>query len=181
MSDEKYMENHVKRLDYEKLVHDFVESTGIENVFITRKAALTLYSCGKTSGVVLKSGGFETQVSSVEEGFVRQEGCLDGAIAGNALTKAIAKQMNELDVYSSESQSWNTWMTYQLAEQCKKKLLRLQAEDGEMEEEFKLPDGSLFSLDQEIDSLNKYPFGDTRKGVIILKHFWSFLTVFRSI
>jgi len=67
-----------------------VELTGISSLFLARKAVLTLYSCGKTSGVVLKSGGFETQLTPVEEGFVRQEGCIGGFMAGNIFTKKIA-------------------------------------------------------------------------------------------
>jgi actin-related protein len=107
--DKTYMENHLPRLNYDKLIFDFVEKTGVESVFISRKAALTLYSCGKTSGVVFKSGGFETQVTSVEEGFVRQEGCVQGIMGGNSLTKAIAREMRDLNIYSGEYSSWAAW------------------------------------------------------------------------
>jgi actin-related protein len=142
-----------------------VEKTGIDSVFLSRKASLTLYSCGKTSGVVFKSGGFETQVASVEEGYVRQEGCVEGVSGGVSLTKAIAREMSQLGVYSSENQSWNNWMTLQLAEKCKKQLLKLEDNEGSMQEEFNLPDGSSFTLSDEVNKLNKYPFSDVRIDV----------------
>lgn len=170
--DEKYMENHYPRMNYDKLIFDFVEKTGIEKVFISRKAALTLYSCGKTSGVVFKSGGFETQVTPVEEGFVRQEGCVEGLMGGNSLTKAIAREMSNLNIYSSENQSWDDWMTLQQAEACKKAILKLEDEVGQEEsmlEEFTLPDGSLFYLSEDVKALNNYPFSAIRQGVSLIQ------------
>lgn len=88
-----FMENDTRRLDMEQLLVQFVELSGIQSLFLARKAVLTLYSCGKTSGVVLKAGGLETQLTPVEEGFVRQEGYLGGYTGGNTLTKTIAKRL----------------------------------------------------------------------------------------
>lgn len=100
-----FMENHIKRLDFEQLMIQFVEATGVQQIFTARKAVLTLYSCGKTSGVVLKSGGFETQLTPVEEGFVRQEGCLSWFFAGNNLTKSLAQALCKKSLFSSDVQS----------------------------------------------------------------------------
>ena len=57
-------------------------------------------------------------------------------------------------------------MTLQLAEDCKKQILKLQnSEENGMQEEFILPDGSSFDLSDQVQMLNKYPFSDTKQGV----------------
>ena len=132
----KFMENNLQRLDFESLMMSFVELTGVQSIFLARKAVLTLYSCGKTSGVVLKSGGFETQLTPVEEGYVRQEGCLGGYMAGNTITKALAHSLGKKGIFQSSVSSWTDWMTYQLAEDIKKRLLSLNAQEQDMDQEF---------------------------------------------
>ena len=42
-------------------------------------------------------------IITLAKGFVRQEGAVDGLTAGNVLTKAIARDMSQLNIFSSEN------------------------------------------------------------------------------
>jgi actin-related protein len=60
-----------------------------EKFMLVKQAMLTLYSCGKTNGVVLNSGAYETSLVPLEEGYVLQNHIQSCKFGGESLTSAI--------------------------------------------------------------------------------------------
>lgn len=58
-------------------------------------------------------------------------------------------------------------MLYSLAEEAKKSLLRFHMEDVMMDQEFTLPDGQKFELDESTMNLARFMFSSEKQGVRI--------------
>lgn len=87
-------EPNINDASYRKMVGDFFEGSKTPKIFLFKNAALTLFSCGKSSGVVLESGASRTEVSPIEDGYVQQSTVISSLAAGNILVRDIAEGIN---------------------------------------------------------------------------------------
>jgi actin-related protein len=120
---------------FRKTISALVESVEIPKFFLVKKSALTLYSCGKTSGAVLDSGGFYTHITPVEEGYPHSVSHVKSRYAGTGLTLKISEQISFdklKKIYSLNSplekysESYLDFLKCELAEKAKKQLFKFE-------------------------------------------------------
>lgn len=67
-------------------------------MFLLKKAMMTLYSCGKTSGAVLHAGEHHTEITPVEEGYVLQDSYCSSPIGSRDIDNEIISQLTNDNV-----------------------------------------------------------------------------------
>ena len=62
-------------------------------MFLCKKAMLSMYSCGKSNGVVLDSGAFSTTLTPIEEGYAIQQGVMTSSYGGEDITRLLSAEL----------------------------------------------------------------------------------------
>lgn len=75
------------RKNREKAAEIFFETFGVPALYISMQAVLSLYSTGRTTGVVLDSGDGVTHSVPIFEGFALPHSVMRNDIAGREVTK----------------------------------------------------------------------------------------------
>ena len=75
------------RKNREKTAEIFFETFGVPALYISMQAVLSLYSTGRTTGVVLDSGDGVTHSVPIFEGFALPHSVMRNDIAGREVTK----------------------------------------------------------------------------------------------
>lgn len=76
----------------------FFEGKQTNSQFLCKKAMLSMYSCGKTNGVVQDSGANTTTLSPVEEGYVLQPGVVSSQWGGEDITRQITLYLLQKEI-----------------------------------------------------------------------------------
>jgi hypothetical protein len=71
----------------EKLLELMFEKYKVPAVFISKNAVLSAFSCGRSTAVVLDSGGGSTSATPVHEGYVLQKGLVRSPMSGEKITE----------------------------------------------------------------------------------------------
>mmetsp|Transcript_54 Transcript_54/g.164 ORF Transcript_54/g.164 Transcript_54/m.164 type:complete len:447 (-) Transcript_54:244-1584(-) len=71
----------------EKMIELMFEKYKVPAVFVAKNAVLTAFSCGRSTAVVLDSGGGSTCVSPVHDGYVLQRAVVKSHFSGERLTQ----------------------------------------------------------------------------------------------
>ena len=79
--------------DYREAVGSILENGLVSKIFIAKKAALSLYSCGKASGVVLEAGARTTTISPLEDGYVLKDYVQETKFGGDIITDTIMEDL----------------------------------------------------------------------------------------
>jgi actin-like protein 6A len=70
----------------EKMLEIMFEKYKVPAVFISKNAVLSSFSCGRSTAVVIDSGGGSTCVAPVHEGYVLQKAVVRSPISGEKIT-----------------------------------------------------------------------------------------------
>lgn len=79
----------------------FFEEKLTPSMFLCKKAMLSMYSCGKSNGVVLDSGAFSTTLTPIEEGYAIQQGVMTSSYGGEDITRLLNMELLEKGVKPS--------------------------------------------------------------------------------
>jgi len=126
--------------EFREKIGTLFERAGVPKMFLCKKAALSLYSCGKSSGVIFESGAGSTSATPVEEGYVHQEAISVTPFGGDVITDEIAADINPQHLKSQNvtlgnqigdyHESYLSFMAKLEANRVKKSLFSFELDDS---------------------------------------------------
>ncbi|MCL7023885.1 hypothetical protein MKW94_029429 [Papaver nudicaule] len=141
------------RINREKMTQIMFETFNVPAMFISNQAALSLYACGRTTGIMLDSGHGVTQVVPVYEGYVVPQAILRLNLGGRDLTDSLVNMLHFDQEYPLET------VTDRVVGQMKEALsyvaldyeeeLELAGEDSSILKSYELPDGEVITIGAE--------------------------------
>uniref|UniRef100_A0A8R1U209 Uncharacterized protein n=1 Tax=Onchocerca volvulus TaxID=6282 RepID=A0A8R1U209_ONCVO len=132
----------------EKSAEIFFETFNIPALHIQMQAVLSLYSTGRTTGVVLDSGDGVTHVVPIFEGFAIQHGIERMDVAGRDVTRYLRLLLRK------EGANFHRSSEFEIVREIKEKMCYVatnaaKEESNESEKAaYKLPDGSTLEIGQ---------------------------------
>ncbi|RNA01064.1 beta-centractin [Brachionus plicatilis] len=134
------------RRNREKAAEIFFETFNVPALYISMQAVLSLYSTGRTTGVVLDSGDGVTHSVPIFEGFALPHSVMRNDIAGREVTKYLKLLLKK------EGFNFSTTAEFEIVKSIKERACYLSSnpvkEDSSQNEKqvFVLPDGSVIDL-----------------------------------
>ncbi|CAF1014424.1 unnamed protein product [Brachionus calyciflorus] len=134
------------RRNREKAAEIFFETFNVPALYISMQAVLSLYSTGRTTGVVLDSGDGVTHSVPIFEGFALPHSVMRNDIAGREVTKYLKLLLRK------EGFNFSTTAEFEIVKSIKERACYLSSnpikEDTNQPEKqpFVLPDGSVIDL-----------------------------------
>ena len=134
------------RRNREKAAEIFFETFNAPALYISIQAVLSLYSTGRTTGVVLDSGDGVTHAVPIYEGFALPHSIMRTDIAGREVTKYLKLLLRK------EGHTFNTTAEFEIIKSIKEKVCALNTtpfkEDTNQVDKcaFTLPDGSVIEV-----------------------------------
>lgn len=136
------------KIDRKRMAQIVLEGLGAPGFYVARTAALALYSAGRTNGAVLDMGGSVAHAVVVSEGYALPQTILPMDLSGHLVTTRLADLLKEAGRAVSD---------VEVVRAIKEKLCYV-AEDfakerakpkGQIEADFKLPDGQMLKVGLE--------------------------------
>ncbi|VDK73943.1 unnamed protein product [Anisakis simplex] len=131
----------------EKSAEIFFETFNVPALHIQMQAVLSLYSTGRTTGVVLDSGDGVTHIVPIFEGFAIQHGIERMDVAGRDVTRYLRLLLRK------EGADFHRSAEFEIVREIKEKLCHLAVNttreenvDIEKVTPYKLPDGSVLEI-----------------------------------
>ena len=134
------------RRNREKAAEIFFETFNVPALYISMQAVLSLYSTGRTTGVVLDSGDGVTHSVPIFEGFALPHSVMRNDIAGREVTKYLKLLLRK------EGYNFNTTAEFEIIKNIKERGCYLSAnpvkEETSQQEKYSyhLPDGSVIEV-----------------------------------
>jgi centractin len=134
------------RKNREKMAEIFFETFNVPALYISMQAVLSLYSTGRTTGVVLDSGDGVTHAVPIFEGFALPHSVMRNDIAGREVTKYLKLMLRK------EGFNFNTTAEFEIVKHIKERACYLSSnpikEETSQVDKFPytLPDGSVIEL-----------------------------------
>ena len=134
------------RRNREKAAEIFFETFNVPALYISMQAVLSLYSTGRTTGVVLDSGDGVTHSVPIYEGFALPHSVMRNDIAGREVTKYLKLLLRK------EGFNFNTTAEFEIVKSIKERACYLSSnpvkEETNQPEKFAytLPDGQVIEL-----------------------------------
>lgn len=135
------------RKNREKAAEIFFETFGVPALYISMQAVLSLYSTGRTTGVVLDSGDGVTHSVPIFEGFALPHSVMRNDIAGREVTKYLKLLLRK------EGFNFNTTAEFEIVKNIKERACYLSVnpvkEETQSQQEkfsYQLPDGQTVEL-----------------------------------
>lgn len=134
------------RKNREKAAEIFFETFNVPALYISMQAVLSLYSTGRTTGVVLDSGDGVTHSVPIFEGFALPHSVMRNDIAGREITKYLKLLLRK------EGFNFNTTAEFEIVKNIKERACYLSSnpikEETNQPEKFTyaLPDGNVIEL-----------------------------------
>ena len=88
-------DNILSKLERYSVIQMYLEDNLSSSVFLLRRSILSMYSCGKTNGLVLDSSSYTTSISTIEEGYFVSEGYSKINYGGETITDKISSCLKE--------------------------------------------------------------------------------------
>eukprot|EP00890_Picochlorum_soloecismus_P004661 jgi/Picsp_1/5196/NSC_02559-R1_actin-related protein arp7 len=148
------------RLDRERLTQILFEKFNVNSLFVTDAAVASLYSVGKTGGIVVDIGYEKIDVVPVIDGLAQPSSATRIPFGGRHLTEKLQDFLKHKD----------TRVSFEEAEILKLDICNREkaAEAGTSDavaHEFCLPDGQRISLQEEIESMQSLLLDPTLSGL----------------
>ena len=138
----------------EKLVMTMFETFNAAAVYLSSQAVLSLYATGRTSGMVVDSGGSVTHLVPIYEGHFLDYAVSHLDIAGRYLTDYLLKLLNEKQGYSFTTTAERTMIGQVKEKLCYVALdfeqeMACSTSSKSLEESYQLPDGRVVTVCSE--------------------------------
>lgn len=155
-----------------------MEKIGIPKIYISKKGLLHAYSKGLSNAMVVESGAISSSIVVVEDGYVHQKTFTATPFGGDTITdmiseildpKACVPSVIEIDPEQHYTASYFEYFKFLQAEDIKHSLLNLDPDrksNGQMEEEYALPDGESITMNEDDQKFCKRLFSDKRNGIV---------------
>lgn len=88
-------EPNSNHLDKERVVEMVFEDLGVPAFFTLKKSILSLFSNGRSTGLVLETGANLTQIVPIAEGYILHKSMISTPIGGDTLTRSILTSIEE--------------------------------------------------------------------------------------
>jgi actin-related protein len=137
------------RANRDRMVSIMFETFKVPAVYIAIQAVLSLYGCGRTTGVVVDSGDGVTHTVPVYEGFSVPHAVMRMDIAGRELTEYLSRIMRDQG-HSSLTSTFMREILRDMKERHCYAALDFEAEErrprSEIAERYELPDGNVVTI-----------------------------------
>jgi len=137
------------KMNREKMTQVMFETFNVQSLYVGIQAVLSLYSSGRTTGIVLDAGDGVTHAVPIYEGFSMPHAILRNDIAGRDLTEHLQKLLMET------GRTFSTSAEKEIVRNVKEQLCYVALDYEEelsasrksmVEKEFELPDGTVMQV-----------------------------------
>ena len=137
----------------EKMIEIMFDTFNVPSFYVGIQAVLSLYSSGRTTGIVVDSGDGVTTTVPIYEGYYIRKGIKRADIGGRDLTKQLKKILPE------RGYCFTTTAEFEIIRDIKEKLcyvaldfdkeMHMASESSEIERTYTLPDGHTITIGNE--------------------------------
>ena len=137
----------------EKMTQIMFETFNVPSFYVSIQAVLALYASGRTTGVVVESGGSVTYVVPIYEGYALPHAVLRLDLGGRDVTEYMQKLLSE------RGYSFTTTAEKEVVRDIKEKLAyvandfddesRKSTQSSDLEQDYELPDGQVITVGSE--------------------------------
>jgi len=137
----------------EKMIQIMFETFNTPNFYVAIQAVLSLYSSGRTTGIVLDSGDGVTHTVPIYEGYCLPHGVLRLDLAGRDITNYLARILTERGYAFTTSAEMEivkdikerlSYIAYDYEDEIEKSMT-----SSDIEMNYTLPDGQIISVESE--------------------------------
>lgn len=147
----------LSRIDRERLAQILFENFNVNSYFVSDAAVSSLYSVGKTSGIVVDVGYEKTDISAVADGMTQPSSSYRLHMGGRQMTERLKTLLREkgVDISVQEAEAMKIGAS-------KKAVLDQNVQDRYV---YELPDGERIHVQEEFDSIRQDMLDPSRVGL----------------